>query len=111
MPERRPRRDSSGNGRVPFVWVTDDSTGHRYDVPQNAIRPGMTPVEGYELNYTKNARRTKYRTDLANEPAVPTPVEQPSGDPVVAAQPAVGSGEPSPEITATKPTVKRAPGN
>lgn len=112
MPGKRRREPANTTGRIPFVWVEDVDTGHRYDVPQDKIRPGMTPVEGYELNYTVVARRTKFRTDLANEPAAPTRVDQPPGD--VNAEQAVTSeqavGVPDAVAAAAKTTVKRAPG-
>ncbi|MEV2239526.1 hypothetical protein [Micromonospora sp. NPDC049891] len=53
--------------RTPYIWVEDDSTGHRYDVLETAVRPGMTPVAGYEPNYTGRPRRPKHRTDLAGD--------------------------------------------
>lgn len=59
------RAPRTTTGRVPFVWVQDDDTGHRYDVLETALRPGMTPVEGVDKNYTGRARRSKHRTDLA----------------------------------------------
>lgn len=71
-------------GRVPFVWVEDDDTGHRYDVPEYAILPGMTRVDGYDLNWTGSARPTKYRTGKAPEPQAR--VDEPSGDAVAAAK-------------------------
>lgn len=70
-------------GRIPFVWVRDDTTGHAYDVPENAVTSGMTPVPGYELNFTGKARRTKYFVDKGGnpgspaKPAVPESVEPP----------------------------------
>ncbi|MFI2663279.1 hypothetical protein [Micromonospora carbonacea] len=60
-------RDTTG--RVPFVWVEDADTGHRYDVPQTAIRDGMTPVPDYPLNWGRRARPAKYRTDLGGDAA------------------------------------------
>lgn len=66
---RRAPRNTDERGRVPFVWVEDTDTGHRYDVLETALRDGMKPVEGAELNYTGRARRTKYRTDLAGNDA------------------------------------------
>ncbi|MEV5819302.1 hypothetical protein AB0L22_09015 [Micromonospora haikouensis] len=66
---RRAPRDTSG--RVPFVWVEDADTGHRYDVPQNAIRDGMVPVPDYPLNWGRRARPPKFRVDLAGSDAAP----------------------------------------
>ncbi|MFI1194084.1 hypothetical protein ACH4T9_12615 [Micromonospora sp. NPDC020750] len=66
---RRAPRDTSG--RVPFVWVKDADTGHRYDVPQTAVRDGMTPVPDYPLNWGRRARPPKYRTDLAGSDTPP----------------------------------------
>lgn len=54
-------------GVIPFVWVQDDDTGHRYDVPETSLRDGMTPVKDYPLNITGMARPTKYRDDIAAE--------------------------------------------
>ncbi|QKW15382.1 hypothetical protein [Verrucosispora sp. NA02020] len=71
-----PENDRLGGGRraarttpnrTPYVWVEDDSTGHRYDVLETALRPGMTPVEGYDKNYTGRPRHPKHRTDLSGQ--------------------------------------------
>lgn len=67
---RRVPRNTTG--RVPYVWVEDTDTGHRYDVPETALRDGMKPVEGVELNHGAKPRRTKYRTDLAGNDATRT---------------------------------------
>ncbi|GGM27143.1 hypothetical protein GCM10011608_09930 [Micromonospora sonchi] len=78
------RRAPRTTARIPYVWVEDTTTGHRYDVLETALRDGMKPVEGYDLNYTGRPRRTKHRTDLAGESATgqraahsAAPVEQP----------------------------------
>ncbi|MBM0237738.1 hypothetical protein JNW88_12225 [Micromonospora sp. ATA32] len=68
---RAPRTDD--RGRVPFVWVEDTDTGHRYDVLETALRDGMKPVDDVELNYTGRARKAKYRVDLAGNDATRTP--------------------------------------
>lgn len=68
-------------GQVPYVWVEDVSTGHRYDVPRSAVRPGMTPVPGYALNWTGQPRATKHRVDKAGAAPPPrsaTPPPQPA---------------------------------
>lgn len=74
---RRAPRNTDERGRVPFVWVEDTDTGHRYDVLETALRDGMKPVEGAELNYTGKARRAKYRTDLAGNDATGQQAGQP----------------------------------
>ncbi|WP_341719935.1 hypothetical protein QQG74_09615 [Micromonospora sp. FIMYZ51] len=71
------RSTRTPTGRVPFVWVQDDTTGHRYDVPENAIRAGMTPVPDYPKNTTGRARPAVFRTDLAGESTTP---QQPAAD-------------------------------
>lgn len=80
MPTSRPtRRTTADSGRVPFVWVRDDDTGHCYDVPENAVPASVTPVADYPLNYTGNARRTKYHVDKGG---VPSPPAGPGSAPV-----------------------------
>lgn len=63
--------EGQGRGEIPFVWVQDDTTGHRYDVAETAIGEGMTPVAGVELNWTGSARPPKYRTDKAGDEPSP----------------------------------------
>jgi hypothetical protein len=60
VPERQPRRDSTRNGRIPFVWVEDADTKHRYDVLETQIEPGMTLVPDYDPNYSGKAREPKF---------------------------------------------------
>jgi hypothetical protein len=68
----RSRRESvNTRGRVPFVWVEDDTTGHRYDVPETAVRKGMTPVDGVEKNYGRRPRPTKHFVGKGGEPSTP----------------------------------------
>lgn len=68
----RSRRESvNTRGRVPFVWVEDDTTGHRYDVLETALRAGMTPVEGVEKNYTGRARPAKHFVGKGGEQTRP----------------------------------------
>lgn len=80
MRERPPRAD----GRPPFVWVEDDDTGHRYDIPQTAVRAGMTAVPGYPLNWSGKARAPKFRSQLFSTGVVEPNVDEPSGDAVAA---------------------------
>lgn len=83
MPERQPRRDSTRTGRVPFVWVEDADTKHRYDVLETSIEVGMTPVEGYDLNWSDKAREPKFFVEKDGQ-AAPVIVDEPSGDAVAA---------------------------
>ena len=73
---RRSREPRDTTGRIPFIWVEDDSTGYRYDVPENAIRPGMTPVKGVDKNWTGSARPAKYRTTKAGTATTKTTTEK-----------------------------------
>lgn len=100
MPGKRRREPANTTGRIPFVWVEDHDTGHRYDVPQNAVRPGMTPVDGYDLNWGRTARRTKHFVGKGGGRATP---EQPAGD-VDAAQTA--APEQAPKAPAAKPVTR-----
>ena len=77
-------------GRPGWVWVTDDVSGHRFDIRSNRLpRAGLTPVEGYPINYNQFARPGKTRAELGSDVA-PAPVdagelvpgEHPSGDAV-----------------------------
>lgn len=43
-----------------FVWVHDEITGARYDVPARMLpRQGLRVVEGYPVNYQRDARAAK----------------------------------------------------
>lgn len=69
--------DSKGqvptDGRKAFVWVQDADTGHRYDVPARSLpRRGLTPVEGYPLNYNDGGRPAKSRVDWQADEAETT---------------------------------------
>lgn len=54
-----------------WIWVRDDATGAHYDVDATALRPGMTPVEGYPPNHGPHPRPTKTFVDKAGQPALP----------------------------------------
>lgn len=43
-----------------WVWVEDQSTGHRYDVRREAVRPGMVPVPDYPEHVGPKPRPTKH---------------------------------------------------
>ena len=90
---RTPRIDD--RGRTPFIWVEDESTGHRYDVLETALRDGMKPVDGVEPNFTGRARRPKHRTDKAGNDATRTPAAEGAPPP--------STGEPAPTTTPAKP--------
>ncbi len=94
------RATNRTTSRTPFIWVEDNDTGHRYDVPETALRAGMTPVEGVEKNLTGRARRPKYRTDLAGNDATR------SGQPEQAVTGATGEPTPQPDTTTKTSTPK-----
>jgi hypothetical protein len=51
---------STRPGKKAWVWVTDEGTGARYDVPASMLpRSGITPVPGYPVNYEPHARTPK----------------------------------------------------
>lgn len=75
-----------GRGEIPFVWVQDDATGHRYDVAETAIGEGVTRVPGVPLNWTESARPPKYRTDKGGE----APSAAPDAPPATEAAPVSG---------------------
>lgn len=57
-----------------FVWVTDDRSGARYDVPARILpRRGLTPVPGYPVNYRAQARTTKPQRPLGETPPAARP--------------------------------------
>lgn len=68
-PQQQIRGGPTAHNETVWVWVEDMSTGHRYDVQVTAFREGMVPVPGVALHRGKRPRPTKYRTDLAGEPA------------------------------------------
>lgn len=50
-----------------FVWVHDESTGARYDVPARMLpRAGIRPVEGYPVNYQPQGRSPKTALQLGD---------------------------------------------
>jgi hypothetical protein len=68
-----------------WVWVEDQSTGHRYDVRREAVRLGMLPVPGYPEHVGPKPRPTKHFVGKDGRPArfeprpdgpVPEPVDQ-----------------------------------
>jgi hypothetical protein len=90
----RGRESATPGDRVPYTWVSDDSTGHRFDV--KVVRPGMTPVPGVELNYGPTPRRPKHNVDKSGAPAVPSRVPESSGDATAAqAAPATSPQKPA----------------
>jgi hypothetical protein len=54
-----------------YIRVVSDDTGHEYDVDEQSLRPGMTPIEGYPPNSGPGARPrpAKYRVDKTGQPA------------------------------------------
>jgi hypothetical protein len=73
-----------------YIWVTDDTTGHQYDVDERTLRPGMTPVKGHPPNSGPGARprQPKHRVGKDGKAAPPrgrTPT--PSADTAAAAAP------------------------
>lgn len=53
-----------------FVWVHDESTGARYDVPARMLpRAGIRAVEGYPVNYQPQGRAPKTALQLGDLPA------------------------------------------
>jgi hypothetical protein len=80
-------------GRIPFVWVSDDTTGHRYDIKQTALREGMTPVDGVDLNWSDDPRPTKFFTGKDGADSAPRRTEVPSGDEVAAAKAAAANAK------------------
>lgn len=65
-----------------WIWVRDDTAGAHYDVEERALRPGMTPVEGYPSNSGPGARprRTKPFVDKDGTPGVPASDTPPATD-------------------------------
>lgn len=62
-------------GRRAFVWVTDESTGHRYDVPARRLPvKGLRVVEGYPLNFKTFGRPAKTRQEWSAD------ADEPGGD-------------------------------
>jgi hypothetical protein len=59
----------TAHGRRAFVWVHDESTGARYDVPATMLpRTGLRPVEGYPVNRRPHARPAKPAVLLGDLP-------------------------------------------
>lgn len=56
----------TAHGPKAWIWCTDESTGARIDVPAGRLpREGLTPVDGYEVNFGRFGRDPKPATDLA----------------------------------------------
>lgn len=62
--------ESRPPGRIPFVWCQDDSTGHRYDIREDVLTDGMTPVKDYPLNWSGAAREPKFATTKSGADSV-----------------------------------------
>ncbi len=78
-----------------FVWVTEDVTGARYDVPASMLpRSGLTPVPGYPVNYRPVGRTAKSRLRLSSDPAAPTGDAGESAGVPAGGDPGVAAGEP-----------------
>lgn len=81
-----------------FVWVRDDATGNRFDVPARMLpRQGLTVVPNYPVNYDPTARPVKYRLDLAGDRDEPELAEVSAVAGVAPGQGTVtdGAGEPA----------------
>lgn len=52
-----------------WVWVTDEATGARVDVPASMLpRAGVAPVPGYPVHYGPVGRAPKTRLQLGDKP-------------------------------------------
>jgi hypothetical protein len=81
-----------------FVWVSDDKTGNRFDVPARMLpRQGLTVVPNYPVNYDPTGRPVKYRLDLAGDRDEPELAEASAVAGVAPEQGTVttGAGEPA----------------
>lgn len=59
----------TAHGRRAWVWVHDEGTGSRYDVPASMLpRQGLRPVEGYPVNTRPHARTPKTALLLTDIP-------------------------------------------
>lgn len=68
-----------------FVWVHDESTGARYDVPASMLpRPGLTPVVGYPVNYRPTGRTPKTALLLGDLPVSSGRASSAAAEPVSA---------------------------
>jgi hypothetical protein len=80
-----------------FVWVSDDASGNRFDVPARMLpREGLTVVPGYPVNYDPTGRPPKYRLDLSGDRDEPELAETSAVARVAPEQGTVtgGAGEP-----------------
>lgn len=69
-----------------FVWVHDETTGARYDVPARMLpRHGLRVVEGYPVNYQPQARAAKPAVLLGDLSPTAGKVVVSDGTPVPAA--------------------------
>lgn len=76
------RVNSSGGvdtgGRKAWIWVQDETTGHRFDVRAAALpTPDVTVVVDYPINYRADSRPGKTRAQWETDPAEP-PVAAPA---------------------------------
>jgi hypothetical protein len=69
----RAETDTAAAGGQPgWVWVQDDTTGHRFDVHTSRLPvPGLTPVPGVAVNTQPLARPAKARSEWETDPAEP----------------------------------------
>jgi hypothetical protein len=81
-----------------WVWVHDEGTGARYDVPARMLpRAGITPVPGYPVNYKPHARTPKPALALADVGGTAGRFAQ--------AQAAAAAGDVSAEVLAARAAV------
>lgn len=68
-PKPAPGQVLNTSAHPTWIWVEDQSTGHRYDVRKEAVRLGMVPVPGYPEHVGKRPRPTKYFVGKDGRPA------------------------------------------
>lgn len=62
----------TAHGPKTWIWCTDESTGARIDIPASRLpKDGLTPVDGYAVNFGRFARDPKPATDLAGGSPAP----------------------------------------
>ncbi len=52
-----------------WVWVEQEETGHRLDLHRSSDFTGYKVVPGYPANNGRHPRPTKYKQDIAKDPA------------------------------------------
>jgi hypothetical protein len=100
----------TAHGRKAWVWVHDETSGARYDVPATMLpRKGLRVVEGYPVNLKPQARAPKSALLLGDVPLTAGRVVVADGSEPVDAKLAAARAASAATSTTTEPTLGAGP--